>query len=200
MPSPPFRVLIATPFGRGGRGGMDRLSDAIIDGVHQRSADIEVRTLVTYGSGSKRLMPLHFVRALLELAKVRAAAKVDLLHINVAGGGSAYRKAMLALWARSLGIPYIVHLHGSRFRETWPTRTPLARQLLNALFSRSQRIVVLGKVWADHIGQGLPAIADKICILPNASRARPLPQKLADPRPVHIVFMDCLALVRDLCC
>src|SRR5580698_3737828 len=156
LSSLPLRVLIVTPFGPGGRGGMDRLSDAIIESVHSAFADVEVQTLVTYGQRSRALMPVYFLMSLLELAKVRAFAKADLLHINVAGGGSAYRKAILAFWAQQLGIPYVVHLHGSRFRETWPTTKPLLGQLLNGLFSRSQRILVLGKVWADYIVEGLP--------------------------------------------
>jgi len=189
----PLRVIIVTPFGPGGRGGMDRLSDAIIESVHSEFGDVEVRTLVTYGQGSQALMPVYFSLSLLKLAKVRVLSEADLLHINVAGGGSAYRKAILAFWARQLGIPYVVHLHGSRFRETWPTSTPVLRQLLNRLFSGSQRILVLGKVWADYIVEGLPTVAGKLCILPNATRSRAERPTRADPAaPAHVVFMGLL--------
>ena len=193
MSNPKLRVIIVTPFGPGGRGGMDRLSDAIIEGVHAEIADVEVRALTTYGQGSKALMPLYFLAALWRLAAVRAFRRADLLHINVAGGGSAYRKAVLALWAHGLGLPYVVHLHGSRFRETWPRSTPLLGPLLNALFANSRRTLVLGKVWADYVVRGLPEVADRICILPNATRSRsPRPAPAATGSPVHIVFMGLL--------
>jgi glycosyltransferase involved in cell wall biosynthesis len=193
LPSLPLRVIIVTPFGPGGRGGMDRLSDAIIESVHSAFDDVEVQTLVTYGQRSRALMPAYFLLSLLELARVRGFAKADLLHINVAGGGSAYRKAILAFWAQCLGIPYVVHLHGSRFRETWPTSVPILSQLLNGLFSGSRRILVLGKVWADYIVERLPGVGGKVCILPNATRSRPARSKRADPSaPAHIVFMGLL--------
>jgi len=188
-----LHVIIATPFGPGGRGGMDRLTDAIIEGVRQRGDDIEVRALRTYGQGSRALMPFYFLHALVDLARSRARGEADLLHINVAGGGSTYRKAALALWARALGVPYIVHLHGSRFRETWPTSAPVVGGLLNALFTQSRRIVVLGKVWADYIVATLPTVAEAICILPNATRARPPKPRLDDPTALpHLVFMGLL--------
>ena len=189
----PLRIIIVTPFGPGGRGGMDRLSDAIIEGVRQTTSDVEVVALATYGKGSQALMPFHFLRALLELARVRVTKQADLLHINVAGGGSAYRKALLALWARTLGIPYIVHLHGSRFRETWPTSTPLLGGMLNAMFTNSRRTLVLGKVWSDYVASVLPGMSDKIIILPNATRSRsPRPPSDQESGPVHIVFMGLL--------
>ena len=193
MSSPLFRVIIATPRGMGGRGGMDRLSDAIKEEAAQYAADIDVRVLATYGPGSRAAMPAFFLRALLELAKLRASGKIDLLHINVAGGASTYRKAFLALWARCLGIPYVIHLHGSRFRETWPTNIPLARAMSNAFFLKSESILVLGKIWGDYLVSGLPALADKIRILPNATRSRPLSPDRRDPTaPVHIAFIGLL--------
>lgn len=189
----PLRVIIVTPFGSGGRGGMDRLSDAIIEGVRRTAGDsVQVRALATYGQGSRALMPLHFLKALLELVRLRATAQADLLHINVAGGGSAYRKALLALWARALGLPHVVHLHGSRFRETWPIAAPWRGALLDSMFANSDRILVLGQVWADHVARSLPAVADRIVILPNAAPARPPRPERDTAAPVHIVFMGLL--------
>ena len=172
---------------------MDRLSDAIVEGVARTSENVEVRVLKTYGDGSRIFMPYYFLLALGKLAKSRVLGQVDLLHINVAGGGSTYRKSVLALWARCLGIPYIVHLHGSRFRETWPTSVPVFRELLNALFSHSQRILVLGQVWADYIAERLPTVADKISILRNATRPRPpKPENPDRSAAVHVVFLGLL--------
>src|SRR5215475_9315738 len=116
-----FRVLIATPFGKGQRGGIDRLMDLMIDAIDQRP-DLKLRTtrLITRGPGNLAGAPLTFARALSEIYRAKRRGEVNLLHINLAAGGSAHRKAVLGRVAHALAIPYIVHLHGSRFHQFWP--------------------------------------------------------------------------------
>jgi len=188
-----LKVMIATPLGPGGRGGMDRLSDLIIAGMPQVAGDIHVSALKTYGPGKRMLMPAYFLSALLKFAWARARSQVDLLHINVAGDGSAYRKAILATFARGLGVPYVIHVHGSRFRETWPSPRASLRAIVDSMLRHSRAILVLGESWAEHIRTHLPAVTDKIRVLPNAAPAR----ASREPRTrrsdtLHIVFLGLL--------
>jgi len=114
-------------------------------------------------------MVFSFVRILGQLAAARLVGEIDVLHIQVAGGGSAYRKSALAIFARALSIPYIMHIHGSRFHETWPKRRPGIRWFIDFALTGSAEILVLGRFWADFIANNLPAVANKIRVLPNAT-------------------------------
>jgi len=170
----PLNVLIATPFGPGGRGGMDRLTDLIIDTLKQRpDLNINAKALTTYGTGSKWMMPFIFCRSIAQLISAKLRHEVDVVHINVAAGTSSYRKAILAIIARFLGLPYVVHLHGSRFHETWPSGGYLPRQVVDQMFIGSAEIIVLGRFWAQLIGDNLPEVQAKITILPNATKSAP---------------------------
>ena len=138
LQAPQLRVLIATPFGARQRGGIDRLMDLIVDTV-ENSADGRVRVdrLVTRGTGSLVWAPFVFGRALVRFWKLKRRGEVDLLHINLAAGGSAIRKAFLARFARRLGVPYVLHLHGSRFHQFWPSAGPYVRNLVDRMFAES---------------------------------------------------------------
>jgi glycosyltransferase involved in cell wall biosynthesis len=170
MQVPDMQVLIATPFGEGQRGGIDRLMDLMIDTLRQRpELQVQTRRLVTRGPGRLAGAPFTFARALAELYGAKRRGEVDVLHINLAAGGSAYRKAILGRAARSLGIPYIVHLHGSRFDKFWPTASEYWARAVDRLFMESAETVVLGRFWEDLIVSRLPGVKSKVTILPNAT-------------------------------
>jgi glycosyltransferase involved in cell wall biosynthesis len=114
---------------------------------------------------------------------------VDVLHINVAAGGSAIRKAILARFARSLGIPYVIHLHGSRFHQFWDVAGPRARKLVDRMFGDSSATIVLGSFWAKLVADHVPAVRNKIVILPNATAQMRLVREPADDGPVRISFL-----------
>jgi glycosyltransferase involved in cell wall biosynthesis len=165
-----LRVVIATPFGEGQRGGIDRLMDLMIDTLHGRpELRLRTRRLVTRGPGSLMEAPLTFARALAALYGARRRGEIDLLHINLAAGGSAYRKAILGRAARSLGIPYIVHLHGSRFHQFWPTASDYWARAVDRFFMESAEVVVLGRFWENLIVSRIPDVKGRITILPNAT-------------------------------
>jgi glycosyltransferase involved in cell wall biosynthesis len=190
-----LRVLIATPFGERQRGGIDRLMDLMIDTLYQRpELKVQTRRLVTRGPGGLAGAPLTFARALAELYGAKRRGEVDVLHINLAAGGSAYRKAILGRAAHSLGIPYIVHLHGSRFHQFWPTASEYWARAVDRLFVESEEILVLGQFWENLIIDRIPGVKSKVTILPNATApagpaaAAPVNGAAPDAR-VHIAFM-----------
>jgi glycosyltransferase involved in cell wall biosynthesis len=188
--APTLRVLIATPFGARQRGGIDRLTDLIIDTI-ESSADrrIQVSQLVTRGTGTLVWAPFIFGWALIRFWIAKRRGKVDLLHINVAAGGSALRKAFLARLARLLGVPYIVHLHGSRFHEFWPSAGPYIRHKVDRLFAESSAIIVLGNYWSQLVMAQVPQVENKIIVLPNATAPIRLAREPATDGRARISFL-----------
>ena len=168
-----IRVVVATPLGHAGRGGIDRLNDAIFETIEARSQlHIHLDRLVTRGKGSLFKAQLVFAFALLRLALMRLRRQVDALHIHLSDRGSSYRKAVVGRVAEYLRIPYVVHLHGAIFEEFWSAAPPIVARAINRLFEQSERIVVLGQHWADVVCGQLPQVAPKTTILPNVTRTR----------------------------
>jgi glycosyltransferase involved in cell wall biosynthesis len=185
-----LRVLMATPFGARQRGGMDRLTDMIIDTAESSGNDrVQISRLVTRGPGSLASAPAIFGAALARLWMAKRRGDVDALHINVAAGGSAVRKAILARLAYALGIPYVVHLHGSRFHQFWDVAGPRARKLVDSMFANSSATIVLGNYWAKVVVDHVPTVRDKISILPNATAPMRLIHEPAADGRVRISFL-----------
>ncbi len=165
-----MRIMIATPFGAHQRGGIDRLVDLIVESAERDpEGNVTVTRLVTRGPGALARAPAVFAKAAAHLCLVASRGGVDLLHINVAAGGSLYRKAFLAMLARQCGIPYVVHVHGSRFDRFWDSIHSVRRRALTPLFEGSEKIIVLGRYWSDFIADRIPGVIGKILILPNAT-------------------------------
>jgi glycosyltransferase involved in cell wall biosynthesis len=170
LQAPTLRVLMATPFGAQQRGGIDRLTDLIIDTVENNSGRrIHVSRLVTRGTGMLAWAPFIFGWALVQFWMAKRRGEVDLLHINLAAGGSAVRKAFLARVARYLRVPYVIHLHGSRFHQFWPSAGPFIRKMVDRMFLESSAIIVLGKYWSQLVTTHVPQAKNKIIVLPNAT-------------------------------
>jgi glycosyltransferase involved in cell wall biosynthesis len=190
-PQNTLRLLVATPLGAHGRGGIDRLTDLIIDTINQRGdLGVEAVRLVTRGQRNLYWAPVVFAQALIQFCVAASLGKVDLVHIHLAWRGSAYRKLILAAVARWLGIPYVVHLHAGQFDQFWATCGTYLRRSINRLFVDSAAIIVLGDYGARVILDRLPTIRDKITILPNASTSPSEPsQGRSDFGQIRITFL-----------
>ena len=184
-----LRVMVATPLGQFGRGGIDRLTDLIVESIEQRKdLDVEVERLVT--RGEKRWWPVVYVRALIKIGIAMVRRDVDLLHIQLAWGGSIYRKLMIAALARYFGVPYVVHLHGGRFGHSWESAGKYLVGKIDRLFMESAAIIVLGQCWATLILDRLPGVKDKMTILPNTTTSPSGPKRCrADGEPIQITFL-----------
>jgi glycosyltransferase involved in cell wall biosynthesis len=188
---PHLRVLLATPYGEDGMGGIDRLNDAIVEGFARHPEHgVSCRRLVTRGKGSLAAAQAVFATALARLVLAAARREVDLLHIHLSVRGSSYRKAVLAGLARTLGVPYVVHLHGTDYREFWEGTNAALRAGISRMFEGSARIIVLGEFWAKVVGGIAPGAACRIAVLPNATEAVPVTGGRGnDNRGVRITFL-----------
>lgn len=190
-PQKTIRLVVATPLGAHGRGGIDRLTDLIIDEIEQRGElGVEAVRLVTRGQKNVYWGVVVFAQALVQFCVAAGRGKVDLIHIQLAWRGSAYRKLIIAAAARCLGIPYVVHLHAGQFDRFWASCGTHLRRRINQLFTDSAAIIVLGGYGARVILDRLPTLQNKITILPNASTSAGQPSQCrSNSEPTRITFL-----------
>jgi len=174
MPNRPTYVLIATPLGVGGMGGIDRIMDEVRKVARLNEAgSVNISFGATRGQGSILLSPFHLILFLTKMALLKILGRIDVLHVNLSSHGSTKRKIIVARWSRLLGIPYVIHLHGSRFRQFWTESTPRTASAIAQMFASAARIVVLGNIWKAFVTEMVPAARDRIVIIPNAT---PIPR------------------------
>ncbi|MDB5555541.1 MAG: glycosyltransferase family 1 protein [Rhizobium sp.] len=185
----PLHVLVSIPSGPTGQGGIDRIMAALKQELdREKRADIDVRFLVSRGSGHAALSGFHMLGFCLKMLAARVAGRADVVHINLSSYGSTYRKLVIATCARMLGIPYILHLHGSEYRLFWKEDTSFLSGRIRTMFEQAARVVVLGRTWRDFIAGRAPGAADHIAIVPNATEIPSLAH-VGGGESVHILFL-----------
>jgi hypothetical protein len=111
------------------------------------------------------------------------------LHIRLSLKGSAYRKIIVASFARYCGVPCVVHLHGGGFEFFWLTAGARLRRAVDRMFVDSDKIVVLGRYWVDVVAGWLPQTRDKIEVFPNATYSSAVENEPASDRRVRLTFL-----------
>lgn len=182
-------VIVATPLGKGGHGGIDRIMDEIRQRVASSDTeDVAIVFLTTRGRHHIAFSPIYFVTSLLRLFGLWLAGRADVLHVNLSSHGSTVRKVILCRLARLLSIPYVVHLHGSRFRQFYHQLGRVGCREVLAMFGGAARVIVLGGVWRDFVAGLVPSIEPRIEVLFNATHA-PDAAPTRTGGPVEILFL-----------
>ncbi|MBL1270848.1 MAG: glycosyltransferase family 4 protein [Oceanospirillales bacterium] len=163
-------IVVLTPLGAGGKGGIDRVMDYVRENYTKSSVyNINLKFITTRGKGSLARMPLYMFLTGIILIYLRLVNQVDLVHINLSSHGSVWRKVKLAKLCSMLGLPYVIHLHGSRFRQYWDNLSKKRSKQLQKMFEHSTSIYVLGRIWKVYIEGKGEKLNDKCMVLPNAT-------------------------------
>jgi glycosyltransferase involved in cell wall biosynthesis len=191
-----LNVVVVTPTGEGGRGGIDRMMDAVRHELREHPrVNVDLRFVVSRGANIY-LSPVVLVWALLKIIYMQAWQTIDVIHINLSANGSAYRKFVVAAVASALRIPYIIHLHSGEFGRFWESCNGLTRRRIESLFTKAKSVVVLGRVWSDLIVKHLPELADRIIIMPNSTRKQR--HNFHADGPVRILFLGRLGPAKGI--
>ena len=185
----PLHVLVATPAGLAGQGGIDRIMATLKAELgRQPRDDIDVRFRPSRGPGPVALSVFHMLGFCLAMTVAHLSRRCDVVHINLASHGSTYRKLVISGWAAMLGVPYVLHLHGGGYMRFWPEADTLLSRRIGAMFRKAAGVIVLGKVWRDFVLRKVPQAEGRVVILPNATETPSLPHKGGGDK-VHILFL-----------
>ncbi|MBR0784916.1 glycosyltransferase family 4 protein [Bradyrhizobium iriomotense] len=191
-----LNVVVVTPLGEGGRGGIDRMMDAIRQRFREcPRADISLRFVVSRGTNIYA-SPIALVWALLRIVWLHAWQGIDVIHINLSANASAYRKIAVAEVASVLQIPYVVHLHSGEFGRFWESCNRVTRRHIDTLLGKAEVVIVLGQVWSDLVVAKLPQLSGRTVIMPNSTKARP--RAFHPNGPVKILFLGRLCEAKGI--
>jgi glycosyltransferase involved in cell wall biosynthesis len=180
-------VLVLTPLGEGGMGGIDRLMDEIRRRWAAAAPDLDVKFLTTRGSGHILLSPFYCAAAASALIWYRLSRGRCLCHVNLASQGSTLRKLFLTWLAARLGHATVIHLHGAMFHDHYRGVGAFRRGQIQRMFRDAARIIVLGSVWRSFVAENFDLPDSRILVLPNASAARPA--RAPEAVPPEIIFL-----------
>ncbi len=189
----PLKVLYITPGGLKARGGMGSVARYLIAAFTSADQPISCHVIDSYGGGGWR-MPFYFAASVMQVIFHAIFKTADLAHIHMSHRGSAVRKLILVRIAAALGLPTLLHVHGSEFEVYAESLSPAAKKKLVANLSYTSSIAVLGTKWRDYIVNKLGLDPKKIHIVHNGVPLPPLPEPMqtAD-RPCRIVALGLLS-------
>jgi glycosyltransferase involved in cell wall biosynthesis len=180
-------VLVLTPLGQGGMGGIDRLMDEIRRRAKSAAPDLDVKFVTTRGPGHILLSPVYCAAAALALIRYRLTRGRCLVHVNLASLGSTLRKLFLTWLAARLGHATVIHLHGAMFHDYYRGVGGFQRAQIDRMFRDAARVIVLGSVWRDFVARSFHLPDARILVLPNAAAARP--PRAPEAVPPEILFL-----------
>ena len=182
--APKARVVIVTPVGPEGMGGIDRLYFYMRE--HMRSTGesaLDIRYVAARGDGGSVKWILLFPFRLLGFLWTLLTFQPDVVHINHSTHGSALRKWAFAALAKLLGKTVTTHFHGLVAPEDY-ARNPLWLTVFRSLCAKSDRIVILGEFFAQDFDRRFDIGPEKLIVIPNG-----IPDFAADlaiPKPAGV--------------
>lgn len=141
-------------------------------------------SLVSFASAVTRLS--------FAMVKCRLLGQAVVVHLNVSVRGSTYRKWFVAQICRMFATPYVVHLHGGRYRTFFFGSRPVVQRAIFALFQKSSRLIVLGSAWRQFAIEHLHVDGANVVVIPNGTPELPesfrRPTERVEGNLVRIVF------------
>ncbi len=129
---------------------------------------VRIHHIATMRDGRVWVKMLVFLVAIARLVALLLTRRVDLVHIHFSSRASTWRKSILAVVTRLFGKPYILHAHGSEFREFFSRQPRLLQYWITYFLQRCKRAIVLSESWAHYYISTFSLPEQRVIVLPNA--------------------------------
>jgi glycosyltransferase involved in cell wall biosynthesis len=167
----PLRIALVSP-PLNASGGIGRLMSYVL--AHLDSQQVSVRHIDSRGRSSRPILTFFpMLWASLTVVALKATHRVDLVHINVAHGGSTVRKGVIAWLCYLIRIPTVLHLHSFEYGEFFRNLPPPFQWVIRKMFQRADHIIVLGHIWESFLKEELLVSERSVSILYNAAPGPP---------------------------
>lgn len=179
----PVRVLVVTPTGLAGQGGIDRLYFYLrqVEAVRGPQG-VEMLYFAARGPAEGWRSMLGFPARVAAFLWTVVVGGIDIVHLNHSTHGSVYRKAVLAMLAGLAGRRVVIHFHGMVTPQDQAAR-PLWFRMLGWMARDADRIIVLGRYFAPFFSRAMGAAPERIVVIPNG--IPDFAPDIAPPKPHH---------------
>lgn len=154
----------------------------------------QLRPLDTRGASSAVYSMWVLTTALAKLVAGRISGRLAGVHVNMAEGLSAFRKGVIVIAARALGLPVVLHLHAAKLHRFYQRLPRPMRGLLRWVFARATACVVLGAASKRFVVEQLKVPLQKVEIVINGVPEPTVARRRAEASQVQqILFLGNLS-------
>lgn len=192
------RLVIASPGGRLGGGGMGTVTRSMAEWIEETAPDMKVFVLDPRGDGPTWHFPFFLIAACFQLVLHRWRDHADVLHLQISERGSFLRKGVLLFLGHLLGMKVVVHHHGAELIPFFDKASTAVRRIARAIVQGADRNIVLGHRMKSYICNEMGVPPDRVSVFYNATRdvqgpdCRPRRAAIVDTeegRPIHLLLM-----------
>lgn len=184
------------PGGRDHAGGIGRWAGYLQDSWTAQRLQPALVLIDTRDAGHAGRAAVALIGALAQLVWLRLTGRLGAVHANLSTRGSTVRKWIVSVLTTVLGVPLVLHLHGSGYDRFYADLPRFWQRRVVGLFRRAEHVVVLGQSWADWVTHTLRIDPDRVDILYNGV---PLPVRhRRAPGPCHILLLGRLGARKGL--
>lgn len=151
--------------------------------------------LDTRGDGSALASLFVLIGALARILKGRIGGNLAGVHVNMAERLSLFRKAVVVLVTRLLGLPVVLHLHAAQLHHFYAELASPVQWCVRWAFSKATRVVVLGAAAQKFVTHTLRVPADRVSIVINGVPQPTFPRRAEGPssRKLQLLFLGNLS-------
>ncbi len=164
------KIFIACPWTPLG-GGMFKVADYLIQSQTPQSINkkyqAELSPLDTRGNKHPFLSIFYLSFALIKLLFYRLKGEATGIHVNMAERLSLFRKAIIILFSRLIGVPIVLHLHAAQLHHFYAGLPRFMQTLTRWTFSKANRVIVLGETAKQFVMEDLKVKPESIEIVLN---------------------------------
>jgi glycosyltransferase involved in cell wall biosynthesis len=187
-PSAQGIVFLVAPGGTGDRAGLGRLMTSLTRYWRESGEGPAFRVVDPYGPGVLAIGPFYFVRALAQILWNARRGRIRLLHVHMTAWGSALRKGLIVRLGKRLGLPVVLHLHGSGFDEFYDWLPSAGRRWLLRTLECADRVIVVGEYWRRVLIEQIGLPAAPLMVIPNAVSG-PTEMPIRRGSPCRILYL-----------
>jgi glycosyltransferase involved in cell wall biosynthesis len=168
------------------QGGIVSVQELIL---RSSASKVQFEHIATLPNGTLVTKLLVFGKAINQLLWKLIQGNLDVVHIHVSEGGSAYRQMITAWLCQQFRKPVILHTHSCNFHEFYPTVPSLLKNWMSMIYGRCQRFIVLSESWGKFYIENLGINPDQVVVLPNPVKLPPyVPDRTGEPS-IRFVFL-----------
>lgn len=176
-------IYIACPWTPKG-GGMFKVADYLIQAQAFSAAAgfAELKPLDTRGDANPVYSLWVLAGAIFKIVRGRLSGRLAGVHVNMAERLSLFRKSVIIVTSKALGLPVVLHLHAAQLHHFYRTLPKPLKALTRWVFSLPDSCIVLGATAQRFVTEELKVPVSKVEIVingvPEPAEQRRSPDKL----------------------
>ena len=132
--------------------------------------------------------------ALAKIGKGRIKRQLAGVHVNMAERLSLFRKSVLIIFCRMLGVPVVLHLHAAQLHQFYAQLPMTLQRVTRWVFSLPASVMVLGSASRRFVTEDLLVAADRVEIVINGVPEPTEPRRnITQGEIQHVLFLGNLS-------